>query len=361
MFCHRDASNSDSVSEVMDDIVTRLYQTLSPEQLDTIGRAYILNNLTAKEKLVLATKYWYFNVNVPVTVSLMRDMGQGNTPFWLATSGFKKTGMVVRNIHNTYEVWQKDFDAGLVELGINGFDKHRPVYFISVGLQDPGNRLQITGIFPEDQHLDTMKIGAFAYHDWDELILDEVPDELTGQILFTTIRGRAREAHLTGAFRSTSYPSGVKPDQVILTWSSDPSTSIDIQWRTNTSVPGGSVKYWVKGSCDTLSAEGNLKLMEDRLLQNDRYVHRFTAHFDHLQPGASYFYQVGSEPGTWSDIASFNTEPDSGDSFSFIWFGDTHKSQKWGELIQESYRKYPDVAFYSIVGDLVNTGLYRDD
>ena len=47
--------------------------------------------------------------------------------------------------------------------------------------------------------------------------------------------------------------------------------------------------------------------------------------------------------------------------FSFIWFGDTHKSKKWGDLIQNSFQEFPDVAFYSIAGDLVSTGLYRDD
>ena len=115
-----------------------------------------------------------------------------------------------------------------MELGINGFDKHRQVYFISVGPQDPANRLEITGIFPEGQYLDSMKTGAFTYHDWDELILEEVPEKLRGQILFTTIRGRAREAHLTGAFRRTPYPSGIKPDQVMLTWSGDPSASTSV-------------------------------------------------------------------------------------------------------------------------------------
>ena len=166
----------------MDEVVTRFYQTLTPEHLDTIGPVYILNNLTAMEKQVLATKYWYFNVNVPVTVSLMRHTGQKNTPFWLESSGLKKTGMVVKNRYNTYEVWQKDFDEGRVNLGINGFDKHRPVYFICVGPQDAGDRLEITGIHPEGQHLDTMRTGAFTYHDWDELILKEVPDELVGQV-----------------------------------------------------------------------------------------------------------------------------------------------------------------------------------
>ena len=360
--CSRNSgSKAESIEEVMDDLVTRLYQTLSPDQLDTIGNAWILNNLSGEEKLVLATRYWYFHVNTPVTVSLMRDMGQVNAPFWLQSIGFIKTEMVVKNMHSTYEVWQKDYNAGLVELGINGFDKHRPVYFISVGPQDPANRLEITDVFPEGQYLDTMKAGAFTYHDWDELTLEEVPDQLIGQVLFTTIRGRAREAHLTGAFRTTPYPSGVQPDQIMLTWSGDPATSIDIQWRTSTSVAVGRVKYWVSGTADTLISVANLKLMEDRLLQNDRYVHRFTAILDHLQSGVSYSYQVGSKQGVWSDTASFHTEASGDDGFSFIWFGDTHKSQKWGELIQESFQKFPDVAFYSIAGDLVSTGLYRED
>ncbi|MEZ4904972.1 MAG: hypothetical protein R2822_26070 [Spirosomataceae bacterium] len=51
-----------------------------------------------------------------------------------------------------------------------------------------------------------MKVGAFTYHDWDDLTLSEVPVSLQGQILFSTIRGRAREAHLIGAFRQTSTP-----------------------------------------------------------------------------------------------------------------------------------------------------------
>ena len=359
--CYRNSTGDvGSVEEVMDDIVTRLYQTLSPEQLDTIGSSWIISNLNPDEKLVLATKYWYFRVNTPVTVSLMRDMDQVNAPFWLGTSGFIKTDMVVRNMRSTYEVWQKDFRAGWVKLGINGFDKHRPVYFISVGSQDPDSKLEITEVFPEDQHLDTMKPGAFTYHDWDELTLEEVPDQLIGQVLFTTIRGRAREAHLIGAFRTTPFPSGVQPDQIMLSWSGDPSTSMDIQWRTNSSIPEGMVKYWVSGTVDTLIGEAKLERMEDRLLQNDRYVHRFTAHLDHLQPGISYSYLVGSGHGAWSDDASFQTEVRD-DGFSFIWFGDTHKSEKWGDLIQESFQKFPDVAFYSIAGDLVSTGLYRDD
>jgi len=358
---HSSHSTPASVEETMDVIVTRFYETLSSEQLDTIDTSWIIKHLSSEEKLVLATKYLYFDVNTPVIVSLMRDISQKTIPFWLESSGFIKTAMVVRNSHSSYEVWQKEFDTGLVELGINGFDKHRPVYFICVGPRDPDKKLEISNVKPEAQHFETMGKGAFTYHDWDELTLEEVPDELVGQVLFTTIRGRAREAHLIGAFRSTLYPSGIEPDQIMLSWVGDPSTSMDIQWRTNSSVPEGKVNYWVSGTVDTMTAVANMKTMEDRLLQNDRYVNRFAAHLDQLQPGTDYSYQVGSEQGAWSGTASFQTESGTDDSFSFIWFGDTHKSKHWGDLIQHSFQEFPDVAFYSIAGDLVSTGLYRDD
>jgi len=360
--CYRSSSNnSATLEETMDAIVTRLYQNLSPEQLDTIGNSWIIQHLSPEEKQVLATRYLYFQVNIPVKVSLMRDMSQKVLPFWLENSGFIRTDMVVRNSHSSYEVWQKDFDAGKVELGINGFDKHRPVYFISVGPQDPDRKLEITGVFPEGQYFERMAPGAFTYHDWDELTLEEVPDQLLGQVLFTTIRGRAREAHLIGAFRTTAYPSGPEPDQILLSWVDDPSTSMDIQWRCNNTVTEGLVKYWESGSEDTLHAVASMNLMEDRLLQNDRYVHRFTAHLVQLQAGRQYAYMVGSEQGGWSETASFQTEDIGDENFSFIWFGDTHKSKHWGDLIQHSFQKFPDVAFYSIAGDLVSTGLYRDD
>ena len=291
----------------------------------------------------------------------MRDMSQELAPFWLESSGFIKTDLIVSNLHSSYEVWQKEFDAGQVELGINGFDKHRPVYFICVGPRDPDKELEITKVFPEDQHFDTMRTGAFTYHDWDELTLEEVPEQLVGQVLFTTIRGRAREAHLIHAFRTTAYPSGSQADQIMLSWVSDPSSSIDIQWRTNSSIAEGMVKYWVSGTADTMTAVASMKIMEDRLLQNDRYVHRFAAHLDQLQAGTYYYYQVGSIYGAWSCPASFQTEDSSDENFSFIWFGDTHKSKLWGRLIQHSFQKFPDVAFYSIAGDLVSTGLHRDD
>ncbi|GAB3986613.1 hypothetical protein GCM10028807_04410 [Spirosoma daeguense] len=355
------ATSTKSVKDVMDNVVTRLYKTLKPEQLDTISEQFILQFLRPDEKQILATQYLTFTVNVPVTVSLMRHKDQNVLPFWLPNSGFQKTDLIVKNEEYTYEVWQKTFSAGNVNLGINGFDKHRPVYFISVAPKKAGDKLTISSVYPAHQTSADMRVGAFTYHDWSDLTLTEVPESLRGQRLFQTIRGRAREAHLVGAFRKTIVPAQSKPDQILLTWSGNPTTTQDIQWRTTSTVSDGNVKYWRIETTDTLTKAATSFRMEDRLLQNDRYVNRFTAQLTGLLPGATYGYRVGSKTGGWSVPATFQTQASTDSGFSFIWFGDTHKSPDFGKMAQQTLLRHPDISFYSIVGDLVSTGLHRDE
>lgn len=353
--------NPGSLSETMDDLVSRFYASFDKPTLDTISDAFIQAYLSPAEKEILSTHYWNFQLNVPATVSIMRDENQQVVPFWIFESGFVKTAMTVKNSLSTYEVWQKKFDKGPVNLGINGFDKHRQVYFVGVGPQNEKDELQITPIFPENQHLETFDVGAFTYHDWDGLTLTEVPEQLKGHQLLTTIRGRAREAHLIGAFRNTDFPSSPVPDQVMLTYSGEPSTSIDIQWRTAPAITSGQVRYWSATGTDTLVQSGNPKKMEDRLLANDRYIQRFTANLTGLNPGSAYQYQVGNNLGDWTDPEYFRTASQSAAPFSFVWFGDVHNTDTWGDLIHEADQNHPDNAFYIIAGDLVNTGLHRDD
>lgn len=352
-----------TVSGVMDDVISRLYKQVPPERYDSIDDAFMLNFLTDEEKRVLATHYQYFTVNVPVVVSIMRHKEQATVPFWLEPVGFVKTSQTVTSQSYEYEVWQKKFDAGKVELGINGFDKHRPVYFVSVGPQDADDDLQITDVYPAQYEIMTMAPGAFTYHDWSDLLLVDVPPALNGQKLFTTVRGRAREAHVVNAFRKTPYPASGKPDQLMLTWSDTPQTTIDIQWRTDSATTTGAVKFWPAGetATDTATVEASAYLMQDRMLMNDRYIHRFTANLANLRPGTQYFYQAGSpESGMWSDVRTFTTEDDKANGFSFIWFGDTHCFPDSGKLVNLASR-HNDAAFYTISGDLVSTGLYRDD
>ncbi|MFO7976496.1 MAG: metallophosphoesterase family protein [Candidatus Hydrogenedentota bacterium] len=353
------------VAKVMDRVVERMYDTLTIDELAQVDYESVWEFIKPEERSVLATKYWTFDVNVPVVVSVMRDKEQSIVPFWLSEAGFEKSDLTVRNEHYEYEVWQKRFDAGRVELGINGFDKHRPHYFVAVGPQRPGTPLRVTNLVPSEYSKNLMFEGAFTYHDWTELVLEEVPEELTGHVLLTTVRGRAREAHLIGAFRQTPFPSSERPDHLALTWSDDPATTQTIQWRTGKEVANGTVQFKPKqgaadGPWQSVTAEKSV--IKDRLLANDPACHRFTATLTGLKPKTAYVYRVGDPASdTWSEETEFITGPASPEPFTFVYFGDVHRSPEWGEMLRDVFPRHPETAFYLLGGDLVSTGLYRND
>lgn len=347
-----------SVETVMDNVITELYKNNTQKELQSMTNEQVYGLFSDEERKVMATKHWMFDANVPVVVSVMRSTKQEIVPFWLIENSFVKTDMTVSNEMSSYEIWQKPFDTGEVGLGVNGFENFGLHYFVSVGAQNKNDELHLTNFFPQNQYVGIMQDGAFTYHDWDELLLYDVPEELQGQKLLTTIRGRGVESHLVNAFRTTEYPSSANPDQVMLTWSADPKTSLDIQWRTNTSVENETLCFREKDGTEFFYENAEKYLMEDLRLINDRFVHRFTAHLSNLKPGTTYEYRIGSE-GEWKKNHTFTTEKDT-DSFSFIWFGDTHCSPKWGELVNVAFKNHPDAAFFTIAGDLVNDGLHRD-
>ncbi|GGW28443.1 hypothetical protein GCM10007383_12210 [Arenibacter certesii] len=351
-----------SIKEVMDNVITRLYNEVEFNNYESIDDTFLLDFLDDSEKLTLATRYQYFKVNVPVTVSLMRHTNQNTIPFWLEDSGFVKTNHRVKNEVFEYEVWQKDFEPGWVNLGVPGFDLDRVTYFISVGSKNSNDELIISERYPEQFSLEEFKVGAFTYHDWSGLKITDLPKELQGHILFTTVRGRARESNVVGAFRHSLFPSSQQPDQIMLTWSKDPTNSIDIQWRTNTSVNDGTVMYWKQNTKDTIISKASKSGMEDRMLYNDRYINRFTANLKDLEAGTTYEYQVGSvDSKSWSSVLSFKSEAKDAKEFSFVWFGDTHKDPDWAEMLNDAHIRHPETTFYSIAGDIVSTGLYRNE
>ena len=362
--CGLSAVAEPSVQETMDGIVTRLYAELDSEALAKLDTDAVLAFITPEERSVLATKYWYFDVNVPVVVSVMRKIGQPAVPFWLPEAGFVKTDLTVKDSEDwaTYEVWQKEFDAGRVELGINGFDKERAVYLTCVGPQNPGDVVEITNLFPVGEAIIEMRDGAWKYRDWDTLYLADVPESLKGQLLLTSYRGRAREAHLIGAFRTTAYPSSKTPDQITLTWSEDPKTTQTIQWRTNTEVKDGVVRYRRKNAPESAEMAAECEVIQDRLLMNDRHMHHYTAVLRGLEPGTAYVYSVGS-PGAdlWSGEWEFTTAPEGDTPFSFVCFADTHHKAEWGDLLRDAFERHPETAFYIIAGDVVSTGLDRNE
>lgn len=345
-------------------VAARLAETLSSEALMRLDSAAILNAVSDEERNLFATGHWCFDVDVPALVSVMRDVEQETVPFWLEERGFHKTDLLARNDSYTYEVWQKEFPAGRVKLGINGFDRHRPHYFVAVGPIQAGTKVNLSNFFPEGQQPLVMREGTHVYDDWTELVLTEVPESLRGHLLLPTIRGRAREAHLAAAYRETKYPPTAAPDQIVLTWSGDPKTTQSVQWRTDTSVTAGLVRFREKGGpADAWrEAPAEYTLLDDPLIVNGPRIHHFTARLADLASGTEYEYTVGAPDNALrSAVAVFRTEPPASEPFTFLFMSDTHNNPPSGELLADGTTRYPDTAFFTISGDLVGIGQYRDD
>ncbi|MBI5091195.1 MAG: metallophosphoesterase family protein [Candidatus Hydrogenedentes bacterium] len=164
--------------------------------------------------------------------------------------------------------------------------------------------------------------------------------------------------------RTTALPSSGQPDQVCLTWSGDPRATQTIEWRTAPAVPDGWVQYREKADANNTPAEAEATLtsVNDRLLQNDQLIHRFTSVLHGLKPATAYQYRAGSkQQDHWSDWAEFTTAPDKPVGFSFVYMGDPQIGlDSWGKLMQAAEQRCPTAAFYAIAGDQVDNGNRRD-
>jgi predicted phosphodiesterase len=358
--CQPKMEKISSLEESMDGIINRFFKDFTPSELKQADEVFVLSQLSEEEKQVLSTQFWHFNTNVPVNVSIMRHTGQQEIPFWLAPSGFEKTELIVTNEEYTYEVWRKEFPAGKVGLGIPGLANHRTPYFVSVGKADKSSpqELEFTDIFPNYQELQAMGKGTPVYTCW-ELEVQDYPEELEGDILMATNRGRPRESHLVNAIRETNFPSSSSADQIAISWSGDTKTTMDIQWRTSLEISSGELNFWKEGTSDTLTTTSSVIELYDRLVYNDPRVNHHSTQLKDLEPGTNYFYQINSGDQE-SEVFSFNTASED-DDFTFIWFGDTHHSEAWGNLLQHADQKHPQTAFYSIAGDIVTHGLYKNE
>ncbi len=356
--CTPQTAPTGNVKSVIDRVVTQLYAQADEEAIKQLSNEKLFSLFTDQEQKSLSTTHWMFDANVPVVVSVMRSNKQQDLPFWLIPGGFEKIDKTISNEQTTYEVWQKQFEKGRIGLGVNGFENYGLHYFVAVSAVNPNENLVLSNFFPERQFVGELRNGAFTYHDWTELVLLDVPAELEGALLLTTTRGRGVESHLINAFRTTNTPSSEVPDQVLLTWSDNPSTTVDIQFRTNAESIDGKIWYRKKGTENTFSADATSFLMEDRLLMNDRYIKRHTAALKGLEPGTTYEYLI-SPSDDWSLAHTFATA-DSDNNFSFIAFSDVHNSSFYGELVKLAIDNHPEAAFQIISGDQVNDGLYRN-
>lgn len=153
---------------------------------------------------------------------------------------------------------------------------------------------------------------------------------------------------------STPYP-----DQVILNLTEDPLHSVAINWRTDSTIRKGEVR-WAKAthgpgftkSINVLPAR--TRKFSNQYLSEAKHVSHFhDTKLQDLEMGETYVYKVGYDT-IWSEWFQFRMPTN--DSLSFIYFGDAQNDVKsmWSRVIRQAHITMPSVDFMLHAGDLIN-------
>ncbi len=158
------------------------------------------------------------------------------------------------------------------------------------------------------------------------------------------------------------------PQQIALALTSDPQTSISINWTTiDTSLTGAKVKIWESGADESTAftrdaatekrtvASSTIKDSSDQPVTEKNF---YSVTVDGLTPDTEYNYRLGTD-AVMSGVKSFKTAQDDTGEFSFIYVSDSQvdgsHAKGWNANLDIMKQKYPNAKFIYIAGDLTNT------
>lgn len=153
-----------------------------------------------------------------------------------------------------------------------------------------------------------------------------------------------------------AYPPGPYPDRVILTWSDDPSTTMSVTWRTDTSVSSGVAEIAeATDGPDVARHARRVEAVTERYQTKAGAAHSHSVTFRGLQPGRPYLYRVG-DGIRWSEWNQFRTAGKPGEPLSFLYLGDVQSEIRslWPRVIRQAFATAPDARFIVYAGDLIN-------
>jgi hypothetical protein len=352
-----------TVFDVGASVTQRLQESLSPDQLLKVTVEQVLAVLTEDDWKVLGEKHMSFRLNVPATVYVFRDGGDAHVAHWLGARGFVNSNLRIITADGYFEGWSKDFEPGVVGLGVPSLDGNAEHYFVVIVPKNPADTLKVSEVSPSVHIPGKVAPGERIGVSWNDTLMAEVPESLQGAFTLLGDPNRRRSARLTAIFQETESPATATPDHVVLTWSDDPKSTQSIQWRTSTETNKGVVRYRAEGQKKWKETEAETLLLKNHNTINDPITNWHTARLSGLKPGTRYEYQVGTgaEDG-WIPAAYFETAPKKAEPFSFIYLGDAQAGfEAWGELLHKCYGENPEAKFYIMAGDLVNRGNERAD
>lgn len=360
-----DASPAQTIDQAVAAIRARVAERVEVDRVERMPPGTVEALLEAEERHVLGTAYLRFHLDKPGIVSVFRDkrLAEDDEPFWLADAGFGLTDFSARAYLQDFEVWQREYPAGEVGLGVHALRTIREHYFVAVGPGDGGQVPEVTPVFPDSLKVGTLAEGAYPWVDRDSPI-ERLSPELAGQVLVRTDSSHRSLASVYDYFRATEHPAGPGADQILLTLTEDPARSMAVQWRTDPTVEQAQAIVWRAADdqgatrSEGMIFHGSTMRIEAPRTLNDPAVHRHTVRIDELEPDTEYVYAVGDgSPYGWSSRAPFRTAPEADEPVSFLYFGDVQEGfGRFRGLLRTALRERPEAAFAVFAGDLVGRG-----
>lgn len=159
------------------------------------------------------------------------------------------------------------------------------------------------------------------------------------------------------------HAASALPDRVILTWSGDPTNSIDVTWRTQLGVKTSIVEYAKADLLRGSLPDGNVPFASKQVGKGSVFESSLgkyrlhTAKLEELESSTMYAYRVG-DGERWSEWFQFQTASKAPKPFTFVYFGDAQNAVRsmWSRVIREANQHAPRSAFLLHAGDLVNRG-----
>jgi len=162
------------------------------------------------------------------------------------------------------------------------------------------------------------------------------------------------------------------PDRIIQNLGEDPARSINVTWRTDSSVPS-TLAQIAPATADArfdVAARSVVAITEAVYLSSSLIdgvqlaapdnaglgvVHYHSAVFRDLEPDTLYAYRVQGADGAWSEWYQTRTAPQAG-AVKFVYFGDAQNGilSHWSRIVRAAFMRAPDARFFLHAGDLVN-------
>jgi 3',5'-cyclic AMP phosphodiesterase CpdA len=151
------------------------------------------------------------------------------------------------------------------------------------------------------------------------------------------------------------YPPTSVPDRVILTYKTDPATSVAVTWRTALTVTKGYVQIAKATAAPDFDSIQTVNAQTELLVSDLNAAHYHSANLTGLAPNTLYAYRVGDSTA-WSEWSHVRTAAAQEAPFSFLYFGDAQNDlkSKWSRTIRQAYSHLPSADFMLHAGDLIN-------